>query len=132
MAADTGRNFLLKMGTGTAAVTVAAMRTTSFSVNGETVDVSTKDSAGFRDLLGSAGLSSLQIQAAGVLSGSTTSNVFAARAKAKSIDPYTLLWDGTAGTLSGNFQCPSFGANGEYNGAQEYNLTLESSGSWTG
>jgi TP901-1 family phage major tail protein len=132
MAADTGRNFLLKMGTGTAAVTVAAMRTTSFTINGELVDDTTKDDAGYRHLLGTAGISSLSISAEGVLTGSTTHNGFAARAKAKSVDPYTILWDGTNGTLSGNFQCSSFGAAGGHNNEQTYNVTLESSGSWTG
>jgi TP901-1 family phage major tail protein len=132
MAADTGRNFLLKMGTGTAAVTVAAMRTTSFTINGEAVDITSKDDAGFRTLLGTAGLSSISLSAEGVLSGSTTSNGFAARTKAKSLDLYTLLWDGTSGTLAGSFQCVSFGAAGGHNNEQTYSVTLESSGSWTG
>jgi TP901-1 family phage major tail protein len=132
MAADTGRNFLCKLGTGTGAVTVAAMRSTAFTINGELVDTTNKDSAGFRDLLGSAGVASLQITAAGVLTGSTTSNALAARAKAKSLDLYTLLWDGTTGTLTGTFQVQSYQANAEHNDAQQFSCTLESSGSWTG
>jgi TP901-1 family phage major tail protein len=132
MAADAGKNFLLKMGTGTGAVTVAAMRTTSFTLNGEAVDISNKDSGGFRELLGSAGLASISLTAEGVLTGSTTSNGFSGRAKAKSIDAYTILWDGTSGTLAGNFQCVSFGAAGGHNNEQTYNVTLESSGSWSG
>jgi TP901-1 family phage major tail protein len=130
MAADIGRNFKLEMGTGTSGTAlVAAMRTTSFTVNGETVDITNKDSGGFRELLGTAGVSSVSVSAEGVLTGSTTSNGFYGRARAKSIDAYTLKFD--AGTITGLFQTVSFGGAGAHNGEQTYSLTLESSGTFS-
>jgi predicted secreted protein len=130
MAADIGRNLLVKMGTGTAAVTVAAMRTTSFTVNGEAVDTTNKDSGGFGELLGTAGVSTLEISAAGVLTGSTTSNGFFNRARNKSIDAMTLVLDGT-NTITGNFQTLSFSGAGAYNGEQTYDVSLRSSGTFS-
>jgi len=52
MAAQKGSAFLLKDNSTGTAVTLGGMRSTSMSVNGETVDVTTKDSATFD---GSAG-----------------------------------------------------------------------------
>lgn len=130
MAAQTGRSFLLKAGTGTAAVTVASLRTNSFTVNGETVDVTNKDSAGYRELLGTAGVASMSISGAGLLAGGTFDSMFIGRVAAKSIDAYTLAGVGT-NTITGLFQVTSYQAAGEYNGAQTYDVSLESSGSFT-
>lgn len=129
MAAQPGRSFLLKVGTGTAATTVASLRPTSFSVNGETVDVTSKDSAGYRELLGSAGVASASISAGGLLAGGTYDAMFINRTVARSIDAYTVTL-GT-NTLSGLFQVTAYSANGDYNGAQAFDVSLESSGSLT-
>ncbi len=54
MAIENGSAFLLKIGDGAtppAYRTVAGLRTTQLSVNGEAVNVTTKDSGGWRELL---------------------------------------------------------------------------------
>lgn len=130
MTAKAGKDFLLKDGTGTGAVTVAAMRTTSFSIEGEAVDVTTKDSAGFRELLSGAGVTSMTVQAAGVLKAGTGLDTLLTRVRDKSVDLYTLNFGG-ADKIEGSFQITSFEASGEYNGEQTYSATLESSGSFT-
>ena len=59
MGAEKGSAFLLKIGNGLAPpayLTVAGMRTTQLSVNGEPVNVTTKDSGGWRELLSGAGV----------------------------------------------------------------------------
>ena len=68
MALSTGKNLLLKVGTGGSAVTVAAMRSTKFVINGETVDATSKDSAGRRTLLADGGGAKLSVSATGLLS----------------------------------------------------------------
>ena len=130
MAAQIGRNFLLKIGTGTGTTTVASLKSTSFSVNGAAVDVTTKDSNGFRDLLGSAGESSISLSAAGVMAGGTQDSFFINNVLAKSIGTYTLAF-GTGNSIVGAFQTTKYDAAGEYNGAQTYSISLESSGSMT-
>jgi TP901-1 family phage major tail protein len=130
MPAQKGRDFLLKIGTGGGATTVAAMRTTRFAVNGETVDATNKDSAGWRELLAAGGKVSVNVSAAGILSGSTQATDFVNRVIARSLDAYTVVFD-NGDTLAGSFQCTAFEAGGEHSGEQTYTLSLESSGALT-
>ena len=58
MAIENGSDFLLKVGDGEAPPTyrtVAGLRTTQLSVNGEAANVTTKDSGGWRELLAVGG-----------------------------------------------------------------------------
>ncbi len=125
-----GRTLLLKLGSGGSAVTVAAMRTTRFTVNGETVEITNKDSAGMRTLLDGAGTAKLSVNAAGLLSGSTQATDFITRTLNRTLDAYRLEFD-NGDVIEGSFQCVSFEAAGDYNGEQTYSLQLESSGSLT-
>jgi len=125
-----GRSLLLKTGSGGSAVTVAAMRSTKFVVNGETVDATSKDSAGMRVLLADGGVSRLTVSANGLLSGHVQATDFLNRALARSLDPYRIEFD-NGDVIEGSFQLASFEAMGDYNGEQTYALTLESSGTLT-
>lgn len=129
MAAVSGRSFLLKTGTGTV-VTVAALRTTSFTVDGSTVDITNKDSAGMQELLSAGGVAKIGISAGGVLTGAAQSTDLIAKALARTLDPYTIVFD-NGDKIEGSFQLTSFGASGDYNGEQTYTLSLESSGTMT-
>ncbi len=58
MGVEKGSAFLLKVGDGNIPATyatVAGMRTTQLSVNGEAVNITSKDSGGWRELLSGAG-----------------------------------------------------------------------------
>lgn len=73
MAIENGSAFLLKVGNGAAPPvyqTVAGLRTTQLSVNGEAVNVTTKDSGGWRALLSGAGVRSVSVSTAGIFTGS--------------------------------------------------------------
>lgn len=130
MAKVSGRNFLLKVGVGGSPVTVASMRSTSITVNGETVDSTDKDSAGMRELLAGGGVANVSVSASGLLSGNAQATDFMAKVIARSVDPYTVVFD-NGDTLTGNFQMTSFQADGQYNDAQTFSLQLESSGAVT-
>ncbi len=128
-AARLGRNLLLRDGTSTSATLVAAMRNTRFSISGQTVDVTDKDSpAQCRELLSGAGIASVSITASGLLHGSTQGHVFAQRALNRSVNSYRLEFD-NGDTLEGPFQIVSFEAVGNYQGEQTYELALDSAGS---
>lgn len=79
--AQQGRAFLLQVGdgdpggTGELFTTVAGLRSTSLSLNNETVDVTTKDSAPWRELLANAGIRSMQVQGSGVFKPQVESEV---------------------------------------------------------
>lgn len=130
MAAQKGRDFLLKIGTVAAGTTVASMRTTGFTANGEIVDVTDKDSSGYRTLLAEGGVSSVQLTATGILSGSTQSTQLLGYVLDRSLNAYAVVFD-DGDSIEGDFQVTQMQAAGEYNKEQTYSITLESSGSLT-
>jgi len=125
-----GNVFLLKEGNGASPevfTTVAALRATSYSINGATVDVSDKDGATWRELLDGGGLKTLMISADGTFedSESTQSNL-RSRAMDGSLNNYQL--DDGEDVLECAFQVASFDADGPLNEGQTFSVTLESSG----
>ena len=73
MTAQKGSAFLLKIGDGGAPPsydTVAGLRTTQMSINGDTVVITSKESGGWRELLSGAGVRSVSVSAAGIFLGS--------------------------------------------------------------
>ena len=131
MAANKGSLMLLKLGgAGTSGTTVGQLLTTSFTSNGEAVDVTNKDSAGYRTLLAGAGVASLSISAEGYLDGTTTVGTLMGYVTAQSLNTFGLEFNSTD-TIVGSFQLTSMGSSGGHNDAQRYTLSLESSGQWT-
>lgn len=138
MAAQKGSAFLLKdNATGTPA-TIGGLRATSMTVNGEIVDITTKDSSTLvtsggdigREILSGAGIRSLTISASGVFTdGSTDENVRDAAFKGE-LNAYQLVF-GNGDTVDGTFAITSYERAGEFNGEETYSLTLESSGVMT-
>lgn len=130
MAAQKGRDFILKIGTAGAGTTVASMRTTSFTVNGELVDATTKDDSGIRVLLPEGGVSSVQISATGILAGEAQAPQLLGYALDRSLNAFAVVFD-DGDSIEADFQLSQFQAAGEYNKEQTYSLTLESSGAVT-
>ena len=138
MAAGKGSSFLLKdNSTGTPA-TVGGLRSTSMTINGEAVDITTKDSNAFissgndkaRDLLQGGGVRSMSITASGVFTDSSTENNIRGFAFDGAIQNYDLIFsDGSK--IAGTFLITSYERAGEFNGEETYSLTLESSNTIT-
>lgn len=130
MAIEKGSAFLLKIGDGAAVplfTTVAGLRTTQCSINGEAVNVTTKDSGGWRELLSGAGIRSVSIAAAGIFTGSAAEATLQAHALAGVIDDYQLAFESGA-RLQGRFLVTRLDHAGDHNGERSYTLNLESSG----
>lgn len=130
MAAEKGSAFLLKIGNGgspPAFATVAGLRTTQLSVNGEAVAITSKDSGGWRELLSGAGVRSVSVSGAGIFTGSTAEGRVKANALAGTIDDYRLTFEGGE-TMTGRFLVTRLDYAGDYNGERSYTLSLESSG----
>ena len=138
MAAGKGSSFLLKdNSTGTPA-TIGGLRSTSMTINGEAVDITTKDSNAFitsgndkaRDLLQGGGVRSMTISASGVFTDSSTENILRGFAFDGAIQNYDLVFsDGSK--ISGAFLVTSYERAGEFNGEETYSVTLESSNTIT-
>ncbi|MEG3176621.1 phage major tail protein, TP901-1 family [Sphingomonas sp. RB3P16] len=130
MSVERGSAFLLKVGNGAAPLvyaTVAGLRTTQLSVNGEMVQVTSKDSGGWRALLSGAGVRSVSVSGAGIFTGSAAELRIKASALAGTIDDYRLSFE-SGETLSGQFLVTRLDYAGDYNGERSYTLSLESSG----
>lgn len=130
MAAEKGSAFLLKVGNGAEPpvfATVAGMRTTQMSVNGEAVNVTSKDSGGWRELLSGAGVRSVSVAASGIFTGSTAEVRVKTNALAGQVDDYELSFE-SGERLRGRFLVTRLDYSGDYNGERNYALSLESSG----
>ena len=130
MAAEKGSAFLLKKGTIGSSTTVAGLRTTGLTLNGEAVDVTNKDSGGFRELLAGAGIVNASISGEGVFQDDVQAKAIRAAVLAKSLDDYVIEFE-NGDTISGKFQATSFEHSGDFNGELTYSLSLESSGTIT-
>ena len=130
MAVERGSAFLLKVGDGAAVpafATVAGLRTTQLSVNGEAVVVTSKDSGGWRQLLSGAGIRSVSVSGAGVFTGSAAEARIKASALAGTIDDYRLSFE-SGDSMTGRFLVTRLDYAGDFNGERSYTLSLESSG----
>ncbi len=134
MVAKAGINFLLREGTLASGTNVAGLRTTSFNINNEAVEITNKDSNRFRTLLAGAGTKSLTISADGVFDDVAVAETVRGYAEAGSINPFTLIFnsDATTGdTIEGSFQITSYERSSDQSTEETFSVTLESSGSWT-
>lgn len=134
MTAQKGSAFLLKIGDGAqggsqppAYQTVAGLRTTQMSVNGDTVVVTHKESGGWRELLSGAGTRSVSVSASGIFLGSDAEARVRGHALAGTIDDYELSFE-DGEKLRGRFLVQRLDYAGDFGGERNYTLQLESSG----
>lgn len=130
MAAERGSAFLLKVGDGATTpvyATVAGLRTTQMSINGEGVAITHKGSGGWRELLPGAGVRSVSVSGAGVFTGSVAEARLKANALSGAIDDYELAFE-SGERIRGKFLLTRLDYAGDYNGERSYTLALESSG----
>lgn len=130
MPMEKGSAFLLKIGNGATPVvyaTVAGLRTTQLSINGDAVNITSKDSGGWRELLSGAGTRSVSVAAAGIFTGSAAEVRVQGNALAGLIDDYELAFESGA-RMRGRFLVTRLDHAGDYNGERNYTLSLESSG----
>lgn len=130
MPAEKGSAFLLKVGDGAAMPvysTVAGLRTTQMSINGDAVVITNKGSGGWRDLLSGAGVRSVSVSGAGVFTGSLSELRIKNSAFAGLIDDYELSFE-SGERLQGKFLVTRLDYAGDFNGERSYTMALESSG----
>jgi TP901-1 family phage major tail protein len=130
MTAQKGSAFLLKIADGAtppAYATVAGLRTTQMSINGDSVVITSKDSGGWRELLSGAGVRSVSVNASGIFIGSAAEQRVRAHALSGTIDDYELSFEGGE-KLRGRFLVQRLDYSGDFNGERNYAILLESSG----
>ncbi|MGM0583579.1 MAG: phage major tail protein, TP901-1 family [Pseudomonadota bacterium] len=128
MAAQKGKDLLLKLDAGAGWETVAGLRATRISFNAETVDVTHVGSAGrWRELLAGAGLRSASISGSGVfLDQATDARLREAFFQGEAPAFQVIVPD--FGTVEGPFQITALEYSGQHDGEAVYELALASAG----
>lgn len=130
-AAQKGSAILIQKGSGGGAVTMGGIRTKTFTINAETVDVTTADDTNrWRQLLAASGIKSMSVSGSGVVKDVASQQQAVTDLIAQTVDTYTLTVPGL-GTFVGGFQLTQFEAGGEYNGEATFTISLESGGDIT-
>ena len=130
MAAERGSAFLLKIGDGGSPpgfVTVAGLKTTQLSINGDAVAITNKGSGGWRELLSGAGVRSVSVAASGIFTGSSAESQVRSLALNGDLQDYELSFE-SGERMQGSFLVTRLEYAGDFNGERNYTLALESSG----
>lgn len=132
MAAQKGRNIKIKIGNGGTPSTFtsfAGLRTRTISLNNELVDITSDDTAPWREALSGAGLKTMSISGAGVFKDDAAVNLIEdlVMAAASNQQEFQILFE-NGDTITGTFHVTTFEYSGDYNGAQMYSITLDSVG----
>lgn len=130
MAAEKGSAFLLKIsdnGSPVAFSTVGGMRTTSLAINSDMVDITNKESGGWRALLSGAGVRTVSVTGSGIFTDSTAEQQVQSLALSGTINDYELVFE-SGDKFTGRFQVTQLEYAGDFNGERNYSLRLESAG----
>ena len=129
MVAQSGSLMLLKVANNKGNhVVVGGMRTTKFILNNQSIDITHKESGKWRHLLGSAGISSLNISGSGVFTDQKSEAMVREIAFANNIASFKITF-GNGDILGGPFIISTYERSGTMFEEENYNLTLESAGS---
>lgn len=120
MAGTNGRALQIKWDS----VTLVGVRTKGWTATADLVDVTTDDDNGWRTLLATPGLRSVEVTVGGISSDQVLINEFF-NGTGKTL---TGELPTTTGTISGTFYLSSFEQTGEHDGAVEFSATFMSSG----
>lgn len=130
MAAQKGKAFLLKIGSGDPVTyaTVAGLRLTRLTLNADTVDVTDAGSVNeWRELLAGAGVKSAAVSGQGVFKDAASDATLRAAFFAQDARMFQIVVP-DFGTLSGPFVVQQLEYGGEYKGEVTFGATLASAG----
>lgn len=118
---------LLKIGTAAAGTLLGGLKSTTFTMNNSVIDVSTKDTLGWRELLEDGSLKFFSIACDGIFKNSATDATIRGYVFANSLNTFTFVFP-NGDTIEGTFQITNYQRKGEVEGVETYSMTLESSG----
>ncbi len=132
MSKQRGDLFLLKVdSTGSGAyVTVAGLRSTGIKARLKTVDVTSKDSAGTRELLDGAGLQSFTFTGAGVFDSGTAHDTVRSLFLGRTRRNWRIA-RGDGSTVTAPCLVTALDYAGDHDGEETFSVTLESAGTVT-
>ena len=132
MAAQKGKDLLLKLDDGTGAyITVAGLRTRRLSLNAGTVDTTNSESVGrWRELLAGAGVLRASLAGTGVFKDASSDILIRQNFFNGVIGSWQIIVP-AFGTIAGLFQIISLDYRGEHAAEVTFDIALESAGALT-
>lgn len=132
MAGQKGRDVLLKVGDGAGGfVTLAGIRTKTFSLRAGAVDGTSVDSPdAWRELIAGAGVKTARISGSGVFKDAASDERMRAIFFAGTVADWQFVV-ADYGTLSGAFLITELTYGGDHDGEAVFSVTLESAGALT-
>lgn len=128
MAAQKGKDLLLKMHDGTSLVTVAGLRSRQIAFNAQSVDVTHSESVGrWRELLDGAGVKRASVTGSGVFKDAASDALVRSTFFSGAL-PQCQVVIPDFGTLTGPFQVTALEIAAEHDREVTFDLTLESAG----
>jgi TP901-1 family phage major tail protein len=131
MAAQKGKDLLIKIDDGGSFVTIAGLRTRRLAFNAETVDITHAESANrWRELLDGAGVKRASLSGRGLFKDAASDELMRATFFDGAVKDYQVVIP-DFGTIEGAFQIVGLEFAGEHNGELTFDLSLESAGELT-
>ncbi len=128
MAAQKGKDLLLKIENGGGFTTVAGLRTKRLAFNSATVDITDADSAGrWRELLGGSGVQRASLSGAGIFKDAQSDGLIRTAFFGGSVTSWQVAIP-DFGTVQGPFQVTSLEYTGNHDGEVTFEIALESAG----
>lgn len=128
MAAQKGKDLLLKLYAGSAFATVAGLRSKRLALNSETVDITDADSSGrWRELLAGSGVQRASVSGSGIFKDAQSDADIRTKFFAGEIPAWELVVPGF-GTIEGPFQITALEYSGAHDGEVAFEIALESAG----
>lgn len=126
MTADVGRNLLFKKGE---LVFAAGLRTKTFTINNNPVDVTSDDDSGYRQLLEESGEKQIDISLEGVTKDDTL--IEAATGTGQTLINECTIELPSGATITGDFRFNNLELGATYNDAITFTATVQSTGEFT-
>lgn len=120
MAASTGRGIAMTWN----AIALAGVRQKAITINGESINISSDEDAGWQTLLAESGEQSVNIALSGVTKAKVLKTDWFAGTRTRAV--VLTYWDGSS--ISGNFRMADYKETGNYKEAVTFEATLQSTG----
>jgi len=128
MAAQKGKDLLVKIADSAGYTTVAGLRTRRLAFNAETVDITHAESANrWRELLDGAGVKRASVSGRGLFKDASTDALMRQTFFDGAVKSYQIVIP-DFGTVQGAFHVANLEFAGEHNGEVTYDVALESAG----
>jgi len=132
--ASKGRNILIKISDGTSPgnfTTVAGLRSKAVVLENETVDITNSESQSYRELLGAgSGSRSLALSGSGIFTDDSSHDIIEEMVLNSSSKELQIIFE-NGDTVQGLFTVASLTYNGDYGGAQMYDVSFLSASIFT-